>query len=120
MVGRFFRKILNLRYVMHSFSGLNELDIAICSPLMIVAEIAHLTHAERVDESVSVLAFSGPNISPKSTVAGTAKVLSVVPSLGVLALSDTHRPSSLGREKWVRCFNLVNCDGSNLPLDRGV
>jgi hypothetical protein len=94
--------------------------MAICSPLMIVAEIAHLTHAKRVDESVLVPAFSGLDISPKSTVAGTAKILGVVLSLGMLALGDLHRPSSPGREKWLRYFHLANCDWSNLPLDRDV
>ena len=86
---------------------------------MIVAEIARLTHAKRVDESVLVLAFSGPDISPKSTVAGTAKVLGVVPSLGMLALGDLHRPSSPDRQG-LRYFHLANCDGRSILLDRGV
>ena len=87
---------------------------------MIVAEIAHLTHAKRVDESVLVPAFSGLDISPKSTVAGTAKILGVVPSLGMLALGYLHRPSSLGRGWWLRYFNLANCDGRSIMLDRGI
>ena len=77
---------------------------------MIVAEIARLTHAKRVNEPVLVLAFSGPDISPKSTVAGTAKVLGVVPSIGMLALVDLRKPSSPGRGWWLKYFNLVNCD----------
>jgi len=65
-------------------------------------------------------AFSGPDILRKPKVAGTAKILGVVPSLGMLALGDLHRPSSPGRGWWLRYFNLANCDGRSILLDRGV
>ena len=96
--------------MLHLFSGLNTQELGICSPLMIVAEIARLTHAKRVGESVHVLAFSSPDIVHKPTVARTAKVLGVVPSIGMLALVDLRKPSSPGRGWWLKYFNLVNCD----------
>ena len=41
-----------------------------------------------------MLAFSGLDVAAKPTVAGTAKVLGVVLSIGMLALGDLHSSSS--------------------------
>ena len=82
---------------------------------MIVAEIARLTPAERVGVPVVVLAFSGHDIAAEATVAGPAKVLGVVLPLGVLALGNPHRPSSLCGG-WQ--LHLLVGNRRNLPLDR--
>ena len=72
-------------------------ELAICSPFIIVAVIARLTHAERVGVPVLVPAFSSPDIAAESTVAGSAKVLGVVLPLGMLSLGNKHRLLSLCR-----------------------
>ena len=64
-------------------------------------------------------AFSGPDILPKSTVAGTAKILGVVLPLGMLALGNPHRFSFPGRG-WQLLSTLLDGNKSNSPLDRGV
>ena len=79
-------------FVLHSFLFLGNyaVELAVCFALMIVTEIARLTHAKRVGESLLVSAISGLKIAAEPTVAGTAKVLGVVLPVCVLALSYQH------------------------------
>ena len=64
---------------------------------MIVAKIACLAHAERVGESLLVLAFGGLDVAAEPTVAIRAQVLRVVPPVRMLAFGDLHRYLFLGR-----------------------
>ena len=81
---------------------------------MIVAKIACLAHAERVGESLLVLAFGGLDVAAEPTVAISAKVLRVVLSVRMLTFSDSHWLLFLGRGWRFRARSLVLCGGSGI------
>ena len=106
---------------MYSFFDQGAYELSVNSTLVVVAKITSLAHAERVGESILVLAFGGLDVAAEPTVAIRAQVFCVVPPVRMLAFSDLHVHLFLGRGR--RCGSyrknwrflaqyLVLCDGS--------